>query len=182
MVAEPGTDMLYSTASYHILGAVLSNVSGQDLHSLAQSRLGAPMGIEIPPWHRDPQGNYFGGNDMLLSPLALLRFGETYRRGGNWDAKRVVSRDWIDQSWKVRTQSVETGHGYGFGWFIWDVNGHRVVYARGYGGQMIYIVPELELSVVITSNPGLPATLDGHLGALNDLFANQVVPAIVALA
>ena len=82
----------------------------------------------------------------------------------------------------MRTHSVETGHGYGFGWFIWDVNCHRVVYARGYGGQMIYIVPELELCVVITSNPGQPATLDGHLGALNDLFANQVVPAIVALA
>ena len=55
-VAEPGARMLYSTGSFHILGAVLSAVSGQTLLSLAQERLGQPLGIDIPAWTRDPQG------------------------------------------------------------------------------------------------------------------------------
>jgi len=182
MVADPGTEMLYSTASYHILGAVLSAAAGQDLHTLARERLGDPMGVHLPPWTQDPQGNYLGGNDMRVSPLGMIRFGETYRRGGDWDGKRIVTRDWIEQSWKVRTHSVETSHGYGYGWFLWQAGGHHVIYARGYGGQMIYIVPDLDLTVAITSNPGLPATLDGHLGVLNRLFAEKIVPAVEALA
>lgn len=178
MVADPGTAMLYSTASYHILGAVLSAVSGRDLHALAVARLGAPLGIEIPRWTQDPRGRYLGGNDMRISPLAMLRFGEMYRNGGLHDGIRILRPGWIGESWIERGQSEETGHGYGYGWFLWSAGGHRVAYARGYGGQMIYIMPDLGLTVVMTSNPARPATLDGHLGALNDLFARHIVPAI----
>jgi len=182
MVADPGSGMHYSTASYHILGAVLSAVSGEDLHQLASKRLGRPMQIDIPPWARDPQGRFVGGNDMRLSPLALYRFGETYRRGGDWDGHRVVPRSWISDSWQPRTKSTETGHGYGYGWVIWSAAGHRVIYARGYRGQMIYIVPDLELAVAITSDSRLPARLDGHFGALNRLFADRIIPAVAALS
>ena len=178
MVADPGTAMQYSTASYHILGAVLARVAGTDLHDLTQRRLGVPLKIDIPPWTRDPQGLYLGGNDMLLSPLALARFGETYRRGGDWDGRRIVSRDWIAQSWTPRGKSHETGHGYGYGWFIWQVAGRRVIYARGYGGQMIYIVPDLDLTVVMTSDSRLPATIDGHFGVLNRLLTDRILPAV----
>ena len=181
MVAEPGTEMLYSTASYHILGHLLTRVAQTDLHTLAQSRLGDPLGIDIPPWVQDKQGRYLGGNDMQISPLGLFRFGEMYRRGGDWDSRRILARDWITQSWTPMTNSVETGHGYGFGWFIWFAGGQQIFYARGYGGQMIYIVPELELTVVITSDPRLPATLDGHLGALNRLLTDSILPAAQSL-
>lgn len=177
MIADPGTAMLYSTASYHILGAILSRVAGQSLHSLAQSRLGDPLGIDIPPWIRDPQGNFVGGNDMRLSPLSLLRFGEMYRRGGDWNARRVLARDWISRSWSPQGKSLETGHGYGYGWFIWSTQGHDIYYARGYGGQMIYIVPDLDLTVAITSDPALPATLGGHFGVLNRLLTDDILPA-----
>jgi len=182
MVADPGTAMLYSTASYHILGAVLAAVAGEDLHQLAGRRLGDPMKIDIPEWARDPQGRYLGGNDMRISPLAMARFGETYRRGGDWDGTRVVPRNWIAESWTPYTRSLESGHGYGYGWFIWSAAGHRVIYARGYGGQMIYIVPDLELTVAVTSDGRLPATLEGHFGALNQLLADRIIPAVAAMA
>ncbi len=181
MVADPGTAMLYSTASYHILGAVLTRVSGKDLRTLARERLGDPLGIEIPEWPQDPQGLYLGGNDMRLSPLAMIRFGETYRNQGTWRDRQVVPEPWVETSWTPRTNSTETGHGYGYGWFTWDPAGHRVIYARGYGGQMIWIAPELALTVAVTSNPGLPATLDGHLGALNGLLEDTILPTIAAL-
>ncbi|MDJ0631540.1 MAG: serine hydrolase [Rhodobacter sp.] len=180
MVADPGTAMLYSTASYHILGAVLSRVAGTDLHDLAGQRLGVPLGIDIPEWTRDPQGRFLGGNDMRISPLAMIRFGEMYRRGGDWRSVRVVPRDWIDRSWTPYTASVETGHGYG--WFLWQTGGYDVIYARGYGGQMIYILPGLEMVVAMTSDPSRPARLGGHLGDLNRLLAEWIVPAAESLA
>jgi len=177
MVADPGTAMLYSTASYHVLGAVLSQVAGTDLHSLAQSRLGDPLGIDIPEWNRDPQGRFVGGNDMRISPLAMIRFGEMYRRGGDWNTRRVLQSDWITRSWTPYGNSVETGHGYGYGWYIWQTGGHDIFYARGYGGQMIYVLPDLDMTVAITSDPSRPATLDGYLGVLNQLLTQHILPA-----
>ncbi len=79
-VAEPGERMLYSTGSFHVHGAVLSEVSGQSLRGLARSRIGAPLGIEIPSWTRDPQGRYLGGNEMSLTLDGMVRFGEMYRQ------------------------------------------------------------------------------------------------------
>ena len=175
MVADPGAAYLYSTASYHVLGAVLSKVSGEDLHTLAWTRLGIPMDIHFPRWTQDPQGRYVGGNDMRMSPNAMIKFGEMYRLGGLWGDTKILPLDWIARSWTPYGTSSETGHGYGFGWFIWDTQPHKTYYARGYGGQMIYIVPDLELTVAITSNPGLPATVDGHLGALNRLFTDEIL-------
>ena len=48
--------MLYSTGSYHVLGAALSEVTGKTLLSLARDRLGTPLGIEFPAWTRGPAG------------------------------------------------------------------------------------------------------------------------------
>ena len=181
-VAEPGGRFLYSTASYHLLGAALARASGRSLLALARDWLGGPLGVEIPPWTRDPQGLYMGGNNMALSPLALLRFGETARTGGLHDGRRVLPVGWIDTSWTPRTRSPWSGHRYGYGWFLAESRGRRVAYARGYGGQMVYVVPALGLTVAVTSDPTRPARSDGHVGALNALLADALIPAAEAAA
>ncbi len=179
-VAEPGGGMLYSTGSYHVLGAVLTEVTGQSLLSLARDGLGQPLGIEIPAWTRDPQGRYMGGNEMALSPLAMIRFGEAFRRGGTYDGTRVVSADWVRQSFTPRTRSNFSRHEYGYGWFLLQAGPHDVAYGRGYGGQMLYVVPSLGLTVAITSDPTRPARSQGHAGDLNALLTDLIVPAAEA--
>ena len=181
MVAAPGAEMLYSTGSYHVLGAVLKEVTGQSLHALANDWLAAPLGFRFAPWTRDPQGRYMGGNNMAMRPSELLRFGEMIRRGGVWDGTRVVSGDWILRALMPRTVSRFSGDQYGYGWFLREMGGHHAHYARGYGGQMLYVVPSLRLSVVITSDNGRPARSDGHQGALNELVEEHVIPAAEAL-
>jgi CubicO group peptidase (beta-lactamase class C family) len=176
-IAEPGERMLYSTGSYHVLGALLAKASGKSLLTLARDWIGDRLGIAIPPWRRDPQGFYFGGNDMALSPMALLRFGELHRRQGMWNGASVLSETWIREAWTPRTLSPYSGDDYGYGWFIANIGGRRMVYARGYGGQMVYIVPSLALTVVVTSDPTQPARSDGYVGQLRDLLASDIIPA-----
>jgi CubicO group peptidase (beta-lactamase class C family) len=176
-VDEPGGQMLYSTGSYHLLSAVLTRASGRSTLALAREWLGEPLGIDIPPWTRDPQGFYLGGNNMTLAPRALLRFGEMYRRGGLHDGRRVLPGSWVETSWRPRVRSVFTGHAYGYGWYIARARGHLVYYAWGYGGQMIYIVPDLGLTAVITSNPTSPSGRNGYVRKLHTLLADGLVPA-----
>lgn len=179
-VAEPGGPMLYSTGSYHLLSAVLTRAAGRSTLALARDWLGTPLGIEFPPWTRDPQGIYMGGNEMALSPLALYRLGECHRRGGEWEGRRVLSEAWIRASWQPRARSPFSGHDYGYGWFLARMRGHDLAYARGYGGQTIHVLPGLGLTVAILSDPALPARSGGYIDELHALVAEAIVPAAEA--
>jgi len=171
-VDEPGGGMLYSTGSSHLLSAILTRATGRSTLDLARDWLGLLDGFSIAGWERDPQGIYLGGNQMAMSARSLLAFGELYRNGGRSpDGRQVVSPQWIDKSWRPRTRSRFTGDGYGYGWFLRRIGGRDVHYAWGYGGQMIYIVPALDLTVVMTSDENNPAGRTGHRDSLHELLA-----------
>ncbi|MDR6125881.1 CubicO group peptidase (beta-lactamase class C family) [Sphingomonas sp. SORGH_AS802] len=175
-VDEPGGAMLYSTGNTHLLSAMLTLASGRDTHALMRDWLAEPLGITIPPWSRDPQGIYFGGNDMMMSPRSLARFGELYRLGGVIDGRRIVPTRWIADSWTPRTVSPWSGGQYGYGWFVGASRGHPLRFAWGYGGQMLFIVPDLKLTVVMTSDSS-GARDNGHIAALHALLDDGIVPA-----
>jgi CubicO group peptidase (beta-lactamase class C family) len=177
MVALRGGPMIYSTGNTHLLSAVLTKTTGMSTWAYAQRKLGVPLGIDIPRWPRDPQGVYFGGNDMRLTPRAMLAIGELYRNGGRAGGRQVVPQWWVDSSFVVRTYSPFNGHGYGWGWWTRDAAGHRVNFAWGYGGQLIFIIPSLRATVVMTSDAEARREW-GHLDALHDLLDSYVIPAL----
>jgi CubicO group peptidase (beta-lactamase class C family) len=179
IIAEPGTTMLYSTGSTHILGAVLARATGKTLLTLAREWLGAPLSIDIPAWTRDRQGFYLGGNEMALSPRAMARFGDMIRQGGTWNGTRVVSQSWINRSFVPVTRSPWSGLGYGYGWFIGKASGHAYALARGYGGQIIAVVPDLALSIAITSDPTRVARSGGYFGDLQRLIEQDIISELV---
>ena len=175
-VAEPGGRMLYSTGSTHVLGAVLSEATGRSLLDLARARLGQPLGIDIPAWTRDPQGRYLGGNEMALSPEAMTRFGQMFLQGGTYEGRRILSSDWVARSFRPVTRSQFSGLGYGLGWFLGRAGGDDYALARGYGGQVILVVPTLDLVAAITSDPLLPARSGGYFGDLMALIETRLLP------
>ncbi|NIY77073.1 serine hydrolase [Thalassospira sp. HF15] len=172
MVATPGGRMIYSTGTTHILGAVLTVATGKSLLAQARDVLGQPLGIEIPAWTQDPQGYYFGGNEMALTPRAMLRIATLMRDHGRFDGDQIISADWIDQSIQARTRSPYSGLGYGYGWFL---SKSGFIIARGYGGQIIAAHPEKNLAVAITSDPTSPARSGGYFGQLMDLLEGPVL-------
>ncbi|RJS91798.1 class C beta-lactamase-related serine hydrolase [Salinisphaera sp. Q1T1-3] len=157
-VGAPGGRMRYSTGNTHLLSAALTETTGRSTLALMRDWLGAPLGINIPPWTRDPQGIYFGGNEMGLTPKALLAFGEMIRRDGRVNGETVISPEWIAASWQPRTRSVYTGDAYGYGWFTTELAGVSAHYGRGYGGQVLFVVPARRMTVVMTSDPTPPSS------------------------
>ncbi|WP_299178035.1 serine hydrolase [uncultured Brevundimonas sp.] len=175
--AEPGGRMIYSTGTSHLLSAVLTRAAGRSTLALARETLGEALDIEIPSWPADPQGIYFGGNDMRLSPRALLAFGELYRNDGLHEGARVLPEGWVETSWRGRGTSRWSGNPYGYGWWIRQSGAHDVFFAWGYGGQMIFVTPDLSLTVVMTSSPEPVAARDGHVDALHRLLDVGLIPA-----
>jgi CubicO group peptidase (beta-lactamase class C family) len=174
-VDEPGGRMLYSTGSTHLLSAILTRQSGRSTRELARAWLEPLDHFAIGGWERDPQGIYLGGNQMAMSARSLLAFGELYRNGGRTaDGKQLISPEWIALSWQQRTNSRFSGDGYGYGWFLRNIDGHDVRYAWGYGGQMLYVVPDLNLTVVMTSEDENPSARSGYRDQLHDLLGHII--------
>ncbi|MDO5606261.1 MAG: serine hydrolase [Paracoccus sp. (in: a-proteobacteria)] len=174
---RPGGRFIYSTGGWHILGAALAQAAGISLHAMACDWLGAPLGITVPPWISDPQGRFLGGNDMAISPVALARIGDMVLNNGRMDGHQIVSADWLNASMRARTQSPFSGDSYGYGWFLTRHAGESAAYGRGYGGQMLTVVPARRLSIAITSDPDRPARGDGFFGELRRLTDRIVAAA-----
>ena len=112
----PGTSMEYSTGNSHLLSAILTKATKRSTWHYAQEVLAKPLGFTLARWMQDPQGIYFGGNEMMLTPRQMLAFGELPISG-----TRVVSRSslqWVKDSFVPRGKSDYSDQMYGYGWWM----------------------------------------------------------------
>jgi len=172
----PGRLMEYSTGNTHLLSAILTKATGQSTLEFAREALAEPLGFYLAPWPRDPQGIYFGGNDMELTPRQMRSFGEMYLNHGQANGTQIVPREWVEDSLIRRAQSRrDRNRFYGYGWWIRDMAGHETPYAWGFGGQFILLVPELDLVVVTTSSSNPGPERRAHTRRIYDLVEYEVV-------
>lgn len=169
--APPGTLFNYSTGDSHLSSAVLASATGTTACEFIHQNLLAPLGVVAEHWGRDPQGYFSGGYNFYVTPRELAKFGSLYLRDGHWNGKQLVPAAWVDASTTIQ---VDAGAPYGYGYDFWlrDIAGHQVAMAWGFGGQMIYIVEELDLVVVLTTNTRdfTPASFDGLSVVENDVL------------
>ena len=181
LLRPPGTRMDYSTGNTHLLSAILTSQSGRSTWQFAQEALAKPLGFSLARWPRDPQGLYFGGNDMELTPKQMLAFGAMYLNGGRANGQQIVPETWVAASLTSHTRSTrDRNRYYGYGWWIRQMGGHQTFYAWGYGGQFIFLIPDLDLVVVTTSSINNGNDRRGHLGRVYDLVERFVVEPIDA--
>jgi len=176
LIHPPGTEMVYSTGNTHLLSAILTKATGASTWQFAQDTLAKPMGFSLAQWPRDPQGIYFGGNDMLLTPRQMLAFGEIYLNEGRLGEKQVVPAAWVKASLMPRVQSRrEADRYYGYGWWIRELGGRQAFYAWGYGGQYIFLIPSLDLVIVTTSSSSVGEERRGHRMTVFDLVERLII-------
>jgi CubicO group peptidase (beta-lactamase class C family) len=180
LMTEPGTDMEYSTGNSHLLSAIITKVTRKSTWQFAQEALAGPIGIELPRWPQDPQGVYFGGNDMLMTPRDMVTFGELYLNHGVAQGRQIVPAAWVDVSFVPRTQSRISGQSYGYGWWMRELAGHQAYFAWGYGGQFIFVVPDLDLVIVTTSATSVSDERRDHRSSVYDLVEHLVIEPIAA--
>lgn len=178
----PGTDMDYSTGDSHILSAVLTEATGMSTRAFAERYLFGPMNVTIGGWDRDPQGYYFGGNNMAISPAGLLEFGKLYLNNGRYQERQLLSPDWVRDSQTVyfdRVSYSSRGHNYGYMFWNNTFAGYDAWFAWGYGGQFVFHFPELDAVVVVTGNPDTRTR--GFNERVYQFLESTVVPYLASL-
>ena len=176
---EPGTRVEYSTGSTHLLSAILTKATKQTTWQFAQEELARPLGFSLAQWPRDPQGIYFGGNEMLMTPRQMIRFGELYENGGRVGDRQLIPKNWVEKADDAVGRSRwGSDREYGHGFWIREFGRHRSFYAWGYGGQFIFIIPTLDLVVVTTSRSDVSRERRDHNDAIYQLVEDHIVSVV----
>ncbi|MEL6250986.1 MAG: serine hydrolase [Bacteroidota bacterium] len=182
MVNKAGSYADYGSANPFLLGVCLSESLEEPVEMYMHRKLFAPLGISnyINQSDDTKQRPYFGGG-MLITPRDLLKFGQLFLNKGTWKGKRIVSESWVKESTQkhAQLQDVSDKNEYGYQWWhdSYEVQGKAIdaIEARGAGGQFIFILPELESVVVITS--GNFRNRKGNQP--RDILKDHILPALV---
>lgn len=175
LVSRPGSEMTYSTGNSHLLSAIVTKATGRSTWQYAQEVLAKPLGFSLAQWARDPQGIYFGGNDMLMTPRQMLVFGELYLNDGRAGTHQIVSEKFVEDSFEPRGRSRISGREYGYGWWIREMAGRKACYAWGFGGQFIVLIPSLDLVVVSTSAATVSEDRRDHRRTVDEIIEYLIV-------
>jgi len=178
--ATPGMAMEYSTGNTHLLSAILTKATGMSTWQFAQGALAKPLGFSLAQWPQDPQGIFFGGNDMLLTPRQMVAFGELYLNGGRAGDVQVVPERWIEQSFVPRGRSHYSEQTYGYGWWMREMAGQKAYFAWGFGGQYIFVIPAQQLVVVTTSSTATGEERRSHRRTVLDVVEQLIVAPLSA--
>lgn len=161
----------YSTCGAHILSAILTIATHKSAREFANEYLFAPLemntipynkidefnfdtlfGKKLKGWAYDHNGNSTGGWGLTLTTRDMARFGQLYLHDGVWNNKRILSKSWIDQSLTMHEGNYDLlNMKYGYMWWLENDDNMFAYAAIGDGGNIIYVVPQKELVVAISS-------------------------------
>jgi CubicO group peptidase (beta-lactamase class C family) len=156
VVAPPGEIWNYNSGSTELIAAVLKKAAGKPVDDFAREMLFEPLGITDVEWPRYASGNAIAGGALRLRPRDLTKIGQLVLQRGNWRGSRIVPASWIEAATRPQINGFGTDF---YGYFFWLgrslVDQHEIQWAAavGLGGQRVFIVPELDL--VLVMNAGL---------------------------
>ncbi|MFN8595795.1 MAG: serine hydrolase [Anaerolineae bacterium] len=168
MVTAPGTQFNYCSGCSHLLSAIVQQTTKMDPHDFADQVLFKPLGISDVKWDTDTSGTPIGGWGLWLTPRDMAKLGYLYLRHGEWDGQQIVSARWVENATRTHT-ATDSDLGYGYQW--WTSPSLAAFMALGRYGQMICVVPELDLIIVTT------AEMDNH-DPIFELIQQYIVPAV----
>ena len=187
MMTDPGRDTaFYSSADVNIPVGIVHKVTGEWIPDFFYKNIAKPMQMQSYYMNLMPTGEAYMGGGLYIRPRDFIKLGQVYLDGGKWNGRQIVSRKWVDESFKFAAHfkpafDQDSGHDYGFGWHkrYLDINGKkaRFYYMGGNGGQCTIVIPALDMVI---------GTTGGDYGELRKFFLweiedipKYIVPAVM---
>ncbi len=154
-----------------ILSGILVKTTGQSVLDFANENLFVPLGItveksitfrnkeeqmafnnatDVSGWVAGPTGVNTAGWGLTLSAMDMAKIGQLYLNDGVWNGKRIVSEKWVKESTSKQSFWKQHNLYYGYLWWLGDGTDNGFA-AMGDGGNMIYVNPDKNMVVAITS-------------------------------
>jgi CubicO group peptidase (beta-lactamase class C family) len=178
MDAAPGEKWVYNSGTAQVLSAVLRKATGTNVDEYAKEHLFAPIGIEEFHWKKTPTGLPDTEGGLYLKAEDLARIGLLYLRDGIWKHKRILPAGWVEASLRGKPFGDDPEGlgrtGYGYQWWRADRGSLQIWGAYGFGGNLLIIVPSLDLVGVVNAH-----NIFGHR---HDAVQTAFIDAVLAAA
>jgi len=181
MKHQPGEHWAYNSSSLMLVAEIIKIKSNLPISDFARKYLFQPLGLKDKDFvwssaKKEGRVKFYGGAKM--KPRAMAKFGYLVLNNGKWQGKQIVSPKWIKESTKNH-KTTNRNYQYGFLWW----RGRAVVnnqtisafWATGFGGQRIFIIPELDLIAIFIGKLDPPRGLQTH-----GMLINYIIPAFLA--
>ena len=152
--SAPGTQFSYSTGNTHLLSAIIEKATNMSLYDFGKKYLFGPVGMDSVKIDTSPEGVSDGGNGIYMNVYDMAKFGRLYLENGKWEGNEIISEEWINHSTSVQFKRSDGSADYGYQWWVRTFGGENydAFFAQGHGGQYIFVVPDLDLIVVFSSD------------------------------
>lgn len=167
---DPGTRWHYSNLDSQLAGLAVSRAvaraasagtgEGAAFVPWARQVLLDPLGARDVRWDVNASGIPNMAAGLWLRLRDMLALGQLVAQRGRWQAQPLVDANYLARS---TTAVIETHHPLrdrfiSYGWLWWLAftpdGATPAVYAVGYGGQYIYVVPQRHVVIAVASEVG----------------------------
>jgi CubicO group peptidase (beta-lactamase class C family) len=171
----PGTRWQYTDQGYFLLGRIIEKVSGKKYRQFLIDRIFKPCGMDASTttsqteivsnlaqgytqadgkWvknHRRTDYGLVSHFGIVSSVTDMAKFDQALMEG------KLLKPETLQQMWTpTKTASGDVGHAmaatYGMGWFLEEINGHRIVQHGGASGTGYLKFPDDKLTVIVLTN------------------------------
>lgn len=166
LLHPPGERYAYCSGSMNLVGSSIRAAGGRPIIETFDALLAQPLDFEPYHWNLAPDGSAYLGGGAYIRPRDVLKVGAVFAAGGTWKGRTIVDPEWVERSTTAKLpitpetsglSEEDFGNAYvggaqAFGWRVDTVVSEGRSYAcyeaTGNGGQVLVVVPELELAVV----------------------------------
>jgi hypothetical protein len=173
---EPGTAFNYSGGNTNILSRIIRHTVGEAKYAaFPYQALFHKVNMYSALLEPDASGTYIGSSYCYATVRDFARFGLLYLNNGRWNSEQVLPVDWVDRS--VRPSVADKRKHYGYQFWLNGLSENDLnqpwypdappdmFFAKGFGGQGIYIIPSKKLVLVRTG--------------LHDMDANKLLREVI---
>ena len=160
MAHAPGSRYAYCSANINLVGGVLTTATRTWLPELFERTVARPLEFGLWHWNLMPNDEGYLAGGSRVRPRDLLKVGQAYLNGGVWNGRRIVPESWVAESTSphVTISPATTGlseedfsnqYAPGADGYAWHLGAEEYA-ASGNGGQMLIVLPKLDLVMVFT--------------------------------
>ncbi len=148
---DPGLVFNYSGGSSHLISIILKSATGMTALEYAELYLFGVLDIENAYWNTDALGVPIGGCDLYLTSRDMDKIGDLILNNGYVNDVQVVSESWLQNATTNQIGDI-AAHDYGYYFWLSTFEDHDVIMAKGWGGQLIVVVQDLNLVITTLAN------------------------------